>query len=160
MAREVDKKRADRVMNILLVEDNAADVKIALRAFTKSKLKNEIYVVNNGQEALDFIYHNGKYQDKEKFPTPDLILLDIKIPKLDGFQVLERIKNDLQYSYIPIIMLTSSRNEEDIARSYRGGASSFIAKPVDYAEFVKVVDGFNYYWHIINKLSAPDMGKE
>jgi two-component system response regulator len=158
MAKKVNKK--ERPMDILLAEDNIADVKIALRAFAKSKLKNKIYVVSNGRETLDFIYHTGKYQDKEKFPTPDLILLDIKMPKLDGFQVLERIKSDLQYSYIPVIMLTSSRNEEDIAKSYKNGAASFIAKPVDYEEFVKIVDGFNYYWHIINRLSAPDADKE
>lgn len=159
MAEKLNKKE-DRPMNILLVEDNPADAKIALRAFAKSKLRNEIYVVNDGQEALDFIYHEGKYIDKEKFSTPDLILLDIKIPKLDGFQVLERLKQDLQYNFIPVIMLTSSKNEADIAKSYRGGAASYIPKPINYEEFVNVVDGFNYYWRVINKLPHPDMYKK
>ncbi len=152
-------ERNDRPMNILLVEDNNADVKIALRAFSNSKLKNEMYVVNDGEEALAFIYHQGKYADKEKFPVPDLILLDIKLPKLNGFQLLERLKQDLQYNFIPVIMLTSSKNEEDIARSYRGGAASYIPKPINYDEFVKVIDGFNYYWRVINKLPHPDMDK-
>lgn len=155
-----NKKMDDTPINILLVEDNEADVKIALRAFKKSELKNNMYVARDGQEALDFIYHGGRYQDKKKFPTPDLILLDIKMPKVDGFQVLEKIKSDLQYSFIPVIMLTSSKDEEDIAKSYRGGAASFITKPVDYEEFVKIVDGFNFYWHVINKLPNSNKSKE
>jgi CheY-like chemotaxis protein len=146
-------------MNILLVEDNQADVKIALRAFAGSKLKNEIYVVNDGEEALAFIFHEGKYQDKAKFPTPDLILLDIKMPKIDGFHVLETLKQNLEYGYIPVIMFTSSKNEEDIVKSYKKGAASYIAKPVDYEEFVKIVDEFNRYWHVINKLPPSDMNK-
>jgi len=153
-------KEDNKPMNILLAEDNPADAKIALRAFGKSKLKNEIYIVNDGQDALDFVYHEGKYKDKEKFPTPDLILLDIKMPKMDGFQVLETLKRNLEYSFIPVIILTSSKNEEDIARSYRNGAASYIPKPVDYEEFVKIVDSFNYYWRVINKLPRPDMYKE
>jgi len=152
-----DDGNGKRPLNILLVEDNEADVKIALRAFSKARIKNTIYVVSDGQEALDFIYHEGKYQDRSKFPTPDLILLDIKMPKMDGFQVLEKIKNDLQYNFIPVIMLTSSKNEEDIARSYKYGAASFIQKPVNYESFVKVVESFNYYWHIVNKLPRSDV---
>ncbi len=145
-------------MNILLVEDNQADVKIALRAFAGSKLKNEIYVVNDGEEALAFIFHEGKYQDKSKYPTPDLILLDIKMPKMDGFQVLEALKQNLEYNFIPVIMFTSSKNEEDIVKSYKAGAASYIPKPVDYEEFVKIVDEFNRYWRVINKLPRPDRG--
>ncbi|MFC1699269.1 response regulator [Candidatus Omnitrophota bacterium] len=141
-------------INILLVEDSEADVKITIRAFAKVKLKNKIYVVSDGAEALDFIYHQGQYRDEEKFPTPDLILLDIKLPKVDGFQVLEKIKGDLEYNFIPVIMLTSSRNEEDVARSYSGGAASFIPKPVSYEQFVKVVEGFTFYWRMINKLPS------
>lgn len=154
MANELERE-GNRPMNILLAEDNPADAKIALRAFGKSKLKNEIYVVSDGQEALDFVYH----KDKEKFPTPDLIILDIKMPKMDGFQVLEALKQNLEYSFIPVIILTSSKNEEDIAKSYRSGAASYIPKPIDYEEFVKIVDGFNYYWRVINKLPRPDIYK-
>ena len=149
-----EKEINSKPINILLVEDNEADVKITLRAFAKAKLKNTIYVINDGQEALDFVQHKGKYQDRERFPRPDLILLDIKLPKLDGFQVLQNLKKDLQYSSIPVIMLTSSKNEEDIAKSYKNGAASFIPKSVNYNDFVKIIEGFNFYWHIINKLPS------
>lgn len=148
------------MLKILLAEDNTADVKITLRAFAQSKLKNEIYVVNDGEEALAFIFHQGKYQDKSKFPTPDLILLDIRMPKVDGFQVLEALKQNLEYSYIPVIMLTSSKNEEDIIKSYKNGAASYIPKPIDYGEFVKIVEGFDYYWRVINKLPPTDAAGE
>lgn len=144
-------------INILLAEDNEADVKIALRAFSKASIKNNIYVVNDGQETLDFLYHRGKYEDKNKFSRPDLIILDIKMPKIDGFGVLAEVKKDLQYNFIPVIMLTSSKAEEDVMKSYRYGAASFIQKPVNYDDFVKVVEGINSYWNIINKLPNPEM---
>lgn len=150
-------ERGKELLDILLVEDNEADIKITLRAFNKVDFKTNIYVVRDGEEALDFIYHRGKYQDAHKFPRPDLILLDIKLPKLDGFQVLENIKGNPDYKFIPVVMLTSSRDEEDVVKSYKYGAASFIPKPIDYQEFVKVVDGFNLYWQVINKLPNPDM---
>ncbi len=146
------KKTNDRPIDILLAEDNEADVKITLRAFDKAKLKNNVFVVNDGQEAMDFIRHEGKYQDKERCPKPDLLLLDIKMPRMDGFEVLKALKGDHSYCAIPVIMLTSSQNEEDIAKSYDNGAASYMPKPVNYDDFVKVVDGFNFYWNIINKL--------
>ncbi|MBN1872510.1 MAG: response regulator [Candidatus Omnitrophica bacterium] len=151
--REKDINNA-RPVNILLVEDNEADVKITLRAFAKSKIKSNMFVVNNGQDALDFIHHSGAYQDEGKYPRPDLVLLDIKMPKMDGFQFLEILKKDLEYSSIPVVMLTSSKTEEDIAKSFKYGAASFIQKPVSFEEFVKVVEKFNYYWYIINKLPS------
>ena len=144
----------NRPIDILLVEDNEADIKITLRAFKKAKLSNNIYVARDGQEALDFVYHQGKYQDKEKFPRPDLILLDIKMPKLDGLAVLGKLKADSECSLIPVVMLTSSEREEDVVKSYEGGAASYIPKPVNYEDFVKIVDGFNFYWNIINKLPS------
>ena len=139
-------------IDILLVEDNEPDIKITQRAFQKAKVKNNLFIARNGQEALDFVRHEGAYQDKNQFPTPDLILLDIQMPKLNGFQVLEVLKGDEHYKYIPIIMLTSSKNEKDILQSYGYGAASYIQKPVVFEEFIQVVDGFNFYWHIINKL--------
>lgn len=144
----------DKPIDILLIEDNEADIKITLRAFKKARLRNNIFVVTDGQEALDFIYHQEPYHDKEKYPVPDLILLDINLPKINGFEVLERIKGDTKLSYIPIVMLTSSKNDEDIVKSYGHGAASYIPKPITYEDFVNVVDGFNFYWHIINKLPA------
>ena len=152
-----NKKFYDRPLNILLADDRDADVKITLRAFSKAKLKSNISVVNDGQQALDFVYGAGRYQDKGQFPRPDLILLDIKMPKMDGLEVLKKLKCSPQYSFIPVIMLTSSRNEEDAVLSYKFGAASFISKPIDYEEFVRFVDGFNFYWHIVAKLPNPDL---
>lgn len=148
--------RDDRGLNILLVEDNESDIKITLRAFAKGALKTNIFVARDGVEAIEFLRNEGRYRDKERYPRPGAILLDIKMPKKDGFQVLKEVKSDPQLDFIPVIMLTSSRDEEDIVRSYRSGAASYIQKPIDYDNFIKVVDGFNYYWHIINKLPSPD----
>ena len=152
-----DKERDGTPLNILLVEDNEADIKISQRAFAKSDVKNNVYIARDGEEALQFVRHEGKFKDKTQFPRPGLILLDIKMPKKDGFQVLKELKSDPQYDFIPVIMLTSSRNEEDIVKSYRSGAASFIQKPINYDSFLKVVNNFNYYWHIINKLPNPDI---
>ena len=159
MAGEVNERdvKNAKPVNSLLVEDNEADVKITLRAFAKSKIKNNMYVVNDGQEALDFLHNDNEYKDKNKYPRPDLILLDIKMPRMDGFQFLEIVKGDLELSSIPVVMLTSSKTEEDIAKSFKYGAASFIQKPVSFDEFVKVVEKFNYYWYIINKLPSHSL---
>jgi CheY-like chemotaxis protein len=153
------KEKNQRVLDILLVEDSEADVKITLRAFEKAKLRHRVHIASDGQEALDFIRHEGKYKDSKLF-TPDLILLDIKMPKVDGFGVLKEVKADLRYSHIPIIILTSSRDEEDILRSYKSGAASFIPKPVKYEDFVKVVDIINTYWNTISKLPNSNLWKK
>ena len=142
----------DSPIDILLVEDDEADIEITLRAFEKGRLKNNVSVARDGEEALDFVYHKGKYQDEKKFHRPDLILLDIRMPKLDGFEVLKKLKSDPHYNFISVAMLTSSKNEEDVCKSYGYGAASYIPKPVSFEEFKKVVDGFNFYWHIISKL--------
>lgn len=153
------KEKNSRLLDILLVEDNEADVKITLRAFEKAKLKHNVHVARDGQDALDFIRGEGKYKD-ENLPALDLILLDIKMPKVDGFGVLKEIKADLQYSHIPIIMLTSSQDEQDILKSYKGGASSFIPKPVKYEDFVQVVEIINTYWNTISKLPNSNLWKK
>lgn len=139
-------------IDILLVEDSEADIKIALRAFNKAKIKNNIFVVRDGQEALDYMYHQNQYADPSKFSCPEMILLDIQLPKLTGFEVLQVLKRDDKIKAIPVVVLTSSKNDKDIIQSYSYGAVSFIQKPIDYQEFEKAVDGFNFYWHIINKL--------
>ncbi|PIU40876.1 MAG: two-component system response regulator [Candidatus Omnitrophica bacterium CG07_land_8_20_14_0_80_42_15] len=154
MDKNSDIKVTSKPMNILLAEDNEADVKITLRAFSGSKFKNNIYVVKNGQEVLDFIYNCGKYQDRYRFPAPHLVILDINMPGVDGFGVLEKLKKDPKYNFIPIIMLTSSKDENDVLRSYKSGANSFIQKPLDYKEFAKIVDGFSFYWCHINRLPS------
>ena len=151
-----ERPKKNHPMDILLVEDSPADVKITLRAFSEVKSECKLYVVNDGQDALDFIYNKGEYKDKSKFPRPDLILLDINMPKMNGFEVLENLKSDLEYSSIPVVMLTSSRNEEDIAKSYRKNAASYIPKPVNYKDFVKIVDAFILYWTNVNRLPSED----
>lgn len=161
MPDELGKKAiSNKSIDILLVENDEANVRITLRAFDRATLKNNIHVVNDGQEALDFIHHRGKYQEEKKFPTPDLILLDIDMPGLDGFEVLKKLKSDSEYGFIPVVMLTTSEEEEDVLRSYKNGAAGFITKPLDYKDFVKLVEGFNLYWHGINRLPNPSMCKK
>ena len=157
MSDEIEEEIVEhRPIDILLVDDNEADIKITLRAFTKLKIKSKVHVVNDGQEALDYIHRKGKYHDKEKYPRPDLILLDINMPRLDGFGVLNKLKSDPKYDFIPVIMLTSSRAEEDIVKSYKDGAASFIPKPINYDDFVKVVKGMYSYWQKLSKLPKPE----
>ena len=143
-----------RPMNILLAEDNTADVKIILEAFAKAKLKNKVYVTSNGEEALDFIYHKNKFSDENLFPRPDLIILDIIMPKVDGFVVLEKIKNDPGYSSIPVIILTCSKEEENTAKSFKGGACAYISKSDDPQEFSRAVEGFDFFWHAIHRIGG------
>jgi chemotaxis family two-component system response regulator Rcp1 len=139
-------------LDILLVEDNEADVKLTLIAFGNGKIKNNIKVVSDGEEAINYLYNHGKFQDKKEYPRPDLILLDINLPKFDGFTVLQKVKQEPLLRKIPVIILTSSSYEADILNSYNYGATGFIQKPVDFEEFFEIVNGFNIYWHLINKL--------
>ena len=141
-----------RAIDILLVEDNLADIKLTMRAFKEGNLQNTLNVVHNGQEAVDYVLNEGVYKDAEKYPSPDLILMDIIMPKMDGFEALKRLKEDGTLNYIPVVMLTTSINEEDIIKSFKYGAVSYIPKPIAYDDFVKVVNGFNFYWQIISKL--------
>jgi two-component system response regulator len=153
MTQTEDTTSIDNIpIDILLVEDNEADIKIALRAFQKAKIKNNIFVVRDGQEALDYMYHQNQYASQPKFSYPDMILLDIQLPKLTGFDVLQVLKKDDKLKAIPVVALTSSKNDKDVIKSYSYGAVSYIQKPVDYQEFEKTVEAFNYYWCIINKL--------
>jgi CheY-like chemotaxis protein len=137
---------------ILLVEDNPADVKITKRALEQSKLKNSLYVVRDGQEALDFLYHKGEYADESKAPRPDLILLDIKLPRVDGIDVLRRVKTNPDLRRIPITMLTVSDNSKDITRSYDLGVNSYITKPVDFDKFVEAMKSHHFYWTVVAEL--------
>lgn len=144
-----------RALDILLAEDNEADIKIALRAFERAALKHTIHVVRDGQEALDFLRREGKHAQA---PRPDVVLLDIQMPKLTGLQVLEEMKKDAVLRSIPAIMLTSSRNEGDIRTSYSNSVAGFMQKPIAFEDFEKLVDGFSLYWSSISRLpkrSAP-----
>jgi len=139
-------------VDILLVEDDSDHVELILRALKDNNLLNEVYVVMDGQEALDFMYHKGSYSDETKFPRPGLILLDIKLPKIDGIEVLKRLKGDSQFKSIPIIMLTTSTRDEEITECYAGGANSYVVKPMDFENFTKKVKELKLYWTIINSL--------
>ena len=136
----------DNVIEILLVEDNPDDVKLALHAFRKHNLSNAIHVVRDGAEALDYLFAPGAEADR-----PKLVLLDLKLPKVDGLEVLKRIKADPQTRTLPVVVMTSSQEESDLVESYQLGANSYIVKPVDFEQFAEVVRQLGYYWLVVNR---------
>ncbi len=152
MEQKENQQRKTRELNILLVDDSEADIKIAQRAFGQAKIKNRLFVVQSAQECFDFIFHDGSYRDCGKYLSPDLILLDISMPQIDGFAVLKNLKQEDATKDIPVIILTGSKNQEDIGKSYHMQAASFIQKPVTYERFVEFIDVFNVYWNIVCKL--------
>ena len=139
-------------INILLVEDNEDHIELTRRALKENDLANHMYTVKDGQEALDFLYRKGEYADKTKSPRPGLILLDVKMPKVDGFEVLKQIKNDPDLKLIPVIMLTTSSREEEIVKGYENGANSYVTKPVDFREFADRIKNIRLYWVLVNTL--------
>ncbi len=141
-----------KMMDILLIEDNDDHAELIRRELQdKSGLVNIIYRAADGPEALDFLFHQGKYKDPEKYPLPGLILLDLKLPKVDGLEVLKKIKSDSNLCIIPIVILTSSPEEEDVIKSYQNGTNSYITKPVKFIDFIKVVNEIKLYWILTNK---------
>ena len=139
-------------VDILLVEDNPNDVELALRALKKSGLANNIFVVNDGEDALDFIYCRNKFNNRNPDFIPKVILLDLKLPKVDGLEVLRTLKSDDEKKVIPVIVLTSSNQEKDMIESYKLGVNSYIQKPVDFDQFVASVNAIGYYWLLLNQL--------
>jgi len=137
--------------DILLVEDDAAHAELTERAIRKAGNANRVQIVTDGEEAFDYLYNRGKYKDKVKYPMPGLILLDIKLPGIDGIEILKKIKEDSELKQIPVIMLTTSEREEDIVRSYKHYANSYLTKPVGYKEFEKKIMQIDFYWMILNK---------
>ncbi|NHK32041.1 MAG: response regulator [Asgard group archaeon] len=142
---------------ILLAEDNPDDVLLTKRAFKKSNILNELIVVNDGKEALDFLYCRGKYKDRDSKATPELILLDLKMPKIDGLEVLKNIRENNQTKHLPVVILTTSKEEKDMIDSYCLGANSYIVKPVDFNQFVEAVKQLGLYWLVLNQ--RPKMSK-
>jgi two-component system response regulator len=140
---------------ILLVEDNLDDIELTLRAFRKRRILNPVVVLRDGQEALDYLFGTGRYADREPSGVPLVILLDLKLPRVDGLEVLRRIRADERTRMQPVVMLTSSVEEEDLIASYRLGVNSYIRKPVDFEQFVEVVAQIGLYWLLLNE-PPPD----
>jgi CheY-like chemotaxis protein len=138
-------------VQILLVEDNPNDAELALRALKKHNLANHVVVVTDGEEALNFVFGRDKYAHRNIEKGPRVILLDLKLPKVDGLEVLKSIKGDPRTKIIPIIVLTSSKEEKDIVESYKLGVNSYILKPVDFDKFVDAVKDIGYYWLLLNQ---------
>ena len=139
-----------RSATILLVEDNPMDVELIIDAFKEARLGNKIQVAGNGKEALEFLFGEGKYADRKQYPFPDLVLLDLKMPGIDGHEVLKRIKHADKLKRLPVIILTSSRDEGDRAVSYDNGANSYLVKPVSFDDFLEVVKQVSDYWLTLN----------
>jgi two-component system, response regulator len=138
-------------VEILLVEDNPSDLELTLHALKRNNITNRIHVVSDGEEALDFIFCKNEYANRDINVTPRIILLDLKLPKIDGIEVLRRIKEDNRTRKIPVVMLTSSREETDIIESYELGVNSYIVKPVDFDQFVEAVRQVGFYWLLLNQ---------
>ena len=146
----------DRFAHILLVEDNRMDVELTLDAFKEARLLNTIYVSPNGQDALDYLFGRGKYADRIAYPIPNLVLLDLKLPGVDGFEVLRQVKSAPILRRLPVIILTSSKEEGDRALTYDIGANSYIVKPVSFSGFLDVIKQIEGYWISLNV--APPEG--
>ncbi len=137
--------------DILLVEDNPDDVELTRRALKKQNIVNDIIVVQDGAEALDCLFHRGKYSGVKPDRQFAVILLDLKLPKVDGIEVLRQIRGNKQTKYLPVVILTSSREEQDIANGYKLGANSYVRKPVDFAQFSEAVRNLGMYWLLLNE---------
>jgi two-component system response regulator len=136
---------------ILVVEDNADDEELTLRALKKGKLANDIVVTRDGSEALEFLFGTGQYEGRDLSRMPTVILLDLKLPKLSGLDVLERLRADPRTKLIPVVMLTSSSEDEDMLRSYELGANSYVRKPVEFGPFAEAVGQLGVYWMLLNQ---------
>jgi len=136
---------------ILLVEDNPDDVKLTLRALKKSNILNEVVVAEDGVEALEYLFGTGKFEGRDKNILPQLILLDLKMPRMDGLEVLHRIRADERTKVLPVVILTTSSEDKDRIESYKLGANSYIRKPVDFNQFVEAVKQLGLYWLVLNE---------
>ncbi len=138
-------------IEILIVEDNAMDAELALRALKEKKLTNNIHIALDGEEALEFIFATGRYTSRKNSKLPKVILLDLKLPKVDGLEVLQELKKNSETQHIPVVILTSSSQESDVIKSYKLGANSYIIKPVDFDKFMQSVGELGLYWLLLNK---------
>ena len=138
--------------SILLVEDNLDDVDLTLHALKKNRIKNEVVVAYDGAEALDYLFGTGKYAGRDLMIMPTVILLDLKLPKIDGLEVLRRLRANKRTSLLPVVILTSSKEEQDILKGYSLGVNSYVRKPVDFNQFAEAVSHLGLYWLLLNEI--------
>ncbi|HHX40908.1 MAG TPA: response regulator [Armatimonadetes bacterium] len=143
---------------ILLVEDNPDDIELTLRALRKSNIANKVVVARDGVEALDYLFGTGAYAGRDTDDQPQVVLLDLKLPRVDGLEVLKRIRADARTELVPVVILTSSREEQDLIQGYRSGANSYIRKPVDFDQFTEATRQLGLYWLVLNE-PAPKEGR-
>jgi len=141
---------------VLLVEDNPDDVELTLRAFKKYNIMNEVVIVSDGAEALDYLFGKGKYAGRDISKLPEVVLLDLKLPKVDGLEVLQRLRADERTKHLPVVILTSSNEELDMINGYKLGANSYVQKPVEFTQFSEAVGRLGIYWLLLNK--SPKKG--
>jgi len=142
--------KAFEPVDILIVEDNPNDAELTIRALKKSNLANHIFVVENGEEALDFIYSRGNYSERDRSKTLKVIFLDLKLPKVSGLEVLREVKSNEATRMLPVVIITSSKEDPDIREAYALGANSYVVKPVDFDSFIKAIDATGLFWLLIN----------
>lgn len=142
---------------ILLVEDNPDDAELTVRALRKHKLVNELIVAHDGADALDYLFATGKWVGRDTAAQPQVILLDLNLPRIDGLEVLKRIRGDERTRLLPVVILTSSREEQDLVRGYSLGANSYVQKPVDFNKFMEAARQLSLYWMVLNE--APPIGR-
>lgn len=140
---------------ILLVEDNADDEALTLRALNKNKIANKISIVRDGAEALDFLFATGAHAGRDPLELPEVILLDLKLPKVDGLEVLRRIPSDPRTKMLPVVVLTSSKEDQDMIKAYSIGVNSYVRKPVDFNQFVEAIGQLGLYWLVLNEAPPP-----
>lgn len=139
------------VVDILIVEDDPRDAELTLRALRKNNLANHVFVAEDGEEALDFFFCRGKFSERSLDSPPKVVLLDLKLPKVNGLEVLEAIKSDDRTKHIPVVIVTSSREEPDIKKAYELGVNSYVVKPVDFDKFVSAMSSLGLYWLLVNQ---------
>jgi len=144
---------------ILLAEDNPKDVELALEALSENNLANQVVVVSNGAEALDYLYRRGEFSSRAE-GNPAVVLLDLKMPKVDGMEVLRQVKSDEQMKVVPIVMLTSSREEQDLVKSYELGANAYVVKPINFNQVIEAIKQLGLFWAVINEPPAVRLQKE
>ena len=149
----------DEEVEILLVEDNLSDAELTIRALKKKNLANNLVHLKNGAEALDFIFAKGNFAGRDPHKMPKVVLLDLKMPKVNGLEVLEKLRSDANARKIPVVVLTSSNEDPDIERCYALGVNSYIVKPVDFDNFVKAVSDLGFYWLLLNQVPNVNLAK-